>query len=178
MQSTAKTENGTGSVYFSEKRNRWIGEIIAGVMPNGKSKKKSVSGKTKKEVKDKLTQIKAELVTGTYKDESSVTIVDIAKSINSNKRALNTIGEAAYNREMNNINIIDRSSLSQVPVQKINEFILNEFFASITGYSDSIIEKVYSTINRSLKRAIKLGIININPLEDVQKPKSEKGTKK
>lgn len=65
-----------------------------------------------------------------------------------------------------------------MPIQKLTETALINFMSSITNYSNSVIKKIYATVNASLKRAIKLGIINSNPLEEVMRPESKKATKK
>lgn len=174
----SKREYGTGSIYYLESRNRWVAQYRVGIGPDGKVKKKSISGKTKKEVKDKLRKLQAEVITGTYKEASALTIVDIAESINDNKKALNKVSETAYQRNKDTIKIICNRPIAVLPIQKLTETALINFMSSITNYSNSVIKKIYATVNASLKRAIKLGIINSNPLEEVMRPESKKATKK
>ena len=40
--------NGEGSIYYSDKLNRWVGQFTAGVKTNGMPNRKSVYGKTRK----------------------------------------------------------------------------------------------------------------------------------
>ena len=44
----AKRGNGEGTIYFSEKLNKWVGQFTAGRKDNGKLNRKSVYGKTRK----------------------------------------------------------------------------------------------------------------------------------
>lgn len=173
-----RREKGSGSIWYSEDRKRWIAQFSVGVMPNGSKKLKTITGKTKKEVKEKMKLEQAKLLTGTYLDKSSLTIVEVANSINDNKKALNIVGGSGYKRNKDSIKIIENSSLCTIPIQKLTEPALTAFLSSITNYSNSVIGKVYGTVNSSLKKSIQLGIININPMDDITCPKSDKPTKK
>ena len=50
----AKRGNGEGTIYYSEKLNKWVGQFTDGIKIDGKINRKSVYGNTRKEVKDKL----------------------------------------------------------------------------------------------------------------------------
>lgn len=174
----SKREYGTGSVYYSESKKKWVGQYRVGVDANGKTKKKTIYGKTKKEVKDKLKQLQAEILTGVYVAPSQLTVVQIATSINDNKLAMNTISDNTYKRNNETIKIIKNSSLNTIPVQKLSEPVLISFLSTLTDYSNSVIKKVCMTLNSSLNKAVSMNIINKNPMSDVVRPKSKKQNKK
>lgn len=175
----SKREYGTGSIYFSNAKNKWIGQYRVGIDEKGKPKKKTVYGKTKKEVKEKLKKLQAEVITGTFVEPSKMTIVQIATIINDNKHAMNIVGDDTYKRNKETIKIIeDDTVLNTISVQKITEPILTAFLATVTHYSNSVIRKVYECLNSAFKKAIKLKIINDNPLDEIRIPKSDKPTKK
>ena len=53
MERTLKKRgNGEGTIYFSEARKKWVGQITIGRDVNGKQLRKSVYGNTRKEVKE------------------------------------------------------------------------------------------------------------------------------
>lgn len=174
----SKREYGTGSVYFSESKKKWVGQYRIGTDTNGKPKKKTIYGKTKKEVKDKLKQLQAEILTGVYVAPSQLTVVQIATSINDNKLAMNTISDTTYKRNNETIKIIQNSPLNTTPVQKLSEPVLISFLSTLTDYSNSVIKKVCMTLNSSLNKAISMNIINKNPMNDVVRPKSKKQNRK
>lgn len=174
----SKREYGTGSVYFSESKKKWVGQYRIGTDANGKPKKKTIYGKTKKEVKDKLKQLQAEILTGVYVAPSQLTVVQIATSINDNKLAMNTISDTTYKRNNETIKIIQNSPLNTTPVQKLSEPVLISFLSTLTDYSNSVIKKVCMTLNSSLNKAISMNIINKNPMNDVVRPKSKKQNRK
>lgn len=174
-----KRTYGTGSIFWSESRNQWVGQYIAGVKPDGKPNKKFVYGKELKTVKDKMDKAIAELKLGCYVEPSQMTLVQLATSINDNKKALNLVKENAYRRNKYTIEIMESSeALKTMPIQKLTEPILTTFLTSLTHYSNSTIKKVYQAMSCGFRRAIKLNIINSSPLEDIAVPKSQKQTKK
>lgn len=174
-----KRTYGTGSIYWSESRNQWVGQYIAGIKPDGKPNKKFVYGKELKIVKDKMDKAVAELKLGCYVEPSQMTLVQLATSINDNKKALNLVKENAYRRNKYTIEIMESSeTLKAMPIQKLTEPILTTFLTSLTHYSNSTIKKVYQAMSSAFRRAIKLNIINSSPLEDIAVPKSQKQTKK
>lgn len=58
MKSKKRRCNGEGTIFEDKKNKRWIGQYIAGISEDGKSIRKSVYGKTQKEVINKLNEIK------------------------------------------------------------------------------------------------------------------------
>ena len=53
---TRKT-NGEGSIYYSESKNLYEGKVTVGIEPNGKLIRKSVYGKKKSEVVQKMNKL-------------------------------------------------------------------------------------------------------------------------
>ena len=54
-----KRANGEGTIYKNELRNLWCGQLSVHDPQTGKLKRKVVYGKTQKEVKKKLEELKA-----------------------------------------------------------------------------------------------------------------------
>ena len=46
-----------------EKRNRWVGKIMLGYKPDGKPNRRTVYGKTRREVVDKIDALKRTIQT-------------------------------------------------------------------------------------------------------------------
>lgn len=174
----AKNTYGNGSIYYSKPKEKWVGQIKVGIKTDGKINRRTVYGKTKKEVKEKIKRIQAEVITGVYKQPSELTIPDLANSINDNKKALNQISDTAHSRNKETIKIIENDPIALIPIQKINEVMLNQFLAKQVHYSNSVIGKIYSMCNRTFKKAISMDIISKNPLDEIKTPKSTIMTKK
>ena len=167
-----KRSNGEGTIYAQKKDNkiiRWIGQITI----NGK--RKSVYGKTQKEVKDKLKQIQSNIYNHKYCEKSYVTFYQLGTELIEKKLNANIIKEVTYLRNLETLNIC--KSLWYYEIQDITPTILQDFLNSLTNYSQSTIDKTYMIIGQILKEAIAQKIIYENPLNRVIKPKSIKKSK-
>ena len=74
-----KKGNGEGSVYKTKSGYR--GQIVVGIDDDGKPIRRSVTGKTVKEVNEKLTAIKNSIITGTYIAPNKITVCELARLI-------------------------------------------------------------------------------------------------
>ena len=171
-----ETENGT--IYFSEKLNKWVGQFTAGRKDNGKLNRKSVYGNTRKEVKEKITKALADVQTKTFVNKSNITIAQLGQSLIENKFNANRISESTYGRSLGTFKLIQNSNLSTIPIQKVEPFQLQNFMNEQTSYANSYIDKIYEMLGSIFKEAINRDIIIKNPLNNVLKPKSEKSDKK
>ena len=168
----SKRGNGEGTIYFSEKLNKWVGQFTAGRKENGKIDRKSVYGNTRKEVKEKITKALADVQSKTFVNKSDITIAQLGKSLIENKFNANRISEATYGRALGTFNIIKNSDIADIPIQKIEVFQLQDFINRQKDYANSYIDKIYEMLGSIFKEAINRDIIVKNPLNNVLKPKS------
>lgn len=185
---TNQRGNGEGTIYpvyakgDTERKNpiRWIAQYTVGIKANGKPNRKSISGKTRKEVADKLSEALTSIKNNTYTEKNKTIFIDLAKDIVEEKKKRNKLSERSYKRSYDTLKIIEKADFSSLPIQKITTDHLNDFLYSITYYSNSVIEKVYQALGRTFRKAVTKGIIHINPMADkdiVEKPKSDKEDK-
>lgn len=173
----AKRGNGEGTIYYSEKLNKWIGQFTAGRKANGKLNRQSVYGNTRKEVKEKMTQKLAEVQNNTFIDKNDITIEMLGQQIIDNKFNANTITESTYSRSIGTFNHIKNSDIGNIEIQKITAVELQDFINEKKDLSNSYINKIYQMLNNIFTEAIKRDIIVKNPLLNVIKPKSDKQDK-
>ncbi len=181
MAKTKSKSNGEGTIYYVASKKLWAGQYTTGVTADGKLRRKTVYGKTQKAVKEKINTIIAELHSGTLAQSDNITLEEMIRKNLQAKIDLNLVGAASAARNECTLNKISQHSIGRIPIRKIRESDLQEYFKSITECSDSVISKVYTLINRAFQRAVKEHIISYNPLDNnpyLQKPKSRKQTKK
>ncbi len=169
-----KTRNANGShtVYFIEAKKLWRGQICVGYDQNGKPKRKSVYGKTKKEATDKLKQIEYDIHTGTFTDKSEITIYHLAKQIIDDAYNLNEKKESTYCRDLATLDSL--SDISGTPLQSVTETQIKDFLLKQIHYSQSTINKQFQMLKYTFREAKRRKIITENPMEDMKKPKSRK----
>lgn len=174
----AKRGNGEGTIYFSEKLNKWVGQFTAGRKADGKLNRKSVYGNTRKEVKEKITNALSEVQKNTFIENSDITIEQLGNDIIARKFETNNISAATYNRLINTFNHIKESNIADIKIQKITPVEIQAFVNTKKDYANSYIDKIYELLGSIFKEAIKRDIIYKNPLMNVLKPKSNKQDKK
>ncbi len=165
--------NGEGSIYKVQSKNLWACQVT---LPNGK--RKTLYGKTRKETKDKLLKLQNELATGLNVSAEDIQLGQLMHLMNEEKFKANITNENSYKRNLETEKIIEKHFIYYSKIQKINDIQITDFMLSITPYSNSVIKKCYAMINRTLKEAVRKRIININPAETVNIPKSDKQDKK
>ena len=173
----AKRGNGEGTIYYSEKLNKWIGQFTAGRKLDGKLNRKSVYGNTRKEVKEKMTIALADVQKDMFIDKNSITIVELGQQILDIKLKTNVITENSYSSSINHLNKFKNSFLGNMEIQKTTYLDIQNFYTTITDLSNSYIEKINILLNTIFKEAIKREIINKNPMINVIVPKSNKQNK-
>ena len=176
----ARKGNGEGTIYFSEKLNKWVGQFTAGRKANGKINRKSVYGNTRKEVNEKLIKAQAEVQNNSYIEKQDITVAELGQQVLELKFSANLIKPTTYSTHYNTLQKIVNSSLGNIAVQKTEYYHIQNFLTSenILNLSNSYIEKIVIMLNLIFGEAIKKDIIFKNPMLKVIKPKSNKKDKK
>lgn len=160
-----KQGNGDGSIFYDEKRKRWRGQITLGTDSKGKLVRKSVSGKNKTEVREKIKDLLATNADINLKSDD-VTVKEWLEiwfenyskpklSINSYKGYKNVVDNylipyLGYNR---------LRDLTTLDVQKA----YNVIFGDRNKYSQAFARKIANVLNTALKQAVIDKYISSNP---------------
>lgn len=174
----AKRGNGEGTIYYSERLNKWVGQFTAGRKADGKLNRKSVYGNTRKEVKEKMTTALSDIQKNIYIDKNDITIGQLGEDIINQKFESNNIKEITYGRLLGTFEHIKKSNLYNIKIQNVKPAELQEFMNTKKKYANSHIDKIYELLGSIFKEAINRDYIYRNPLNRVLKPKSEKLDKK
>lgn len=172
----AKRGNGEGTIYYSEKLNKWVGQFTAGRKDDGRLNRKSVYGNTRKEVKEKITKALSEVQDNTYIEKNDITLGELANEIVEDKKKSNEVNSNTYKRLSYTLSYIQDSSIGNMPIQKITSKNIKDFLNSKTYYSNSVLQKIFQLLNQTFRRAVDRNYINRNPMlsEEVKRPKSDK----
>lgn len=171
-----KRGNGEGTIYYSEKLNKWVGQFTAGRKADGKLNRKSVYGNTRKEVKEKITKALAEIQTNTYIEKNDITLSDLASEIIEDKKKSNEVNANTYKRLTYTLSYIKKENIGNMPIQKITAKDVKDFLNSKTSYSNSVLQKIFQLLGQTFRRAVDRNYISRNPMlaEEVKRPKSDK----
>lgn len=171
-----KKANGEHSIYFDESRKTYVGQITLGYDENGKRKRKTVYGKTKKEAREKIKQIEFGIASGTFVDKSDITIYQLAKQMLDDNLNMGYIKESSYHRTYETLKRL--KPIYNTPLQNATETQIKDFLLSEQNYAQSTIKKDFQLLKRTFEEAISRHIITSNPMAKMRVPKSKKESKK
>lgn len=177
MKKKRRRGNGEGTIFEDKKNKRWIGQYVSGISSEGKAIRKSVYGKTQKEVLNKLNDIKFKMNNDMYVEKNGIELLKIMEDIREEKLASNTISGGQYARLKWTINKIKNSKIGNMKIQDITKDDIQEFLNSVKDLSDSYIKKLYEQFVQAYRRAEIKKYVTYNPMYEVIKPKSNKQTK-
>ena len=166
---------GDGSIYFVEKRNRYAGQIQ--LLIDGERVRKTVYGKTEREVRNKLKELQIQALAGnldTEDKEKAITVYELAEKLIDEQLALNEIRQSSYDRKMETLKML--SDISHKQLDEVSEDDLIAFFKTQLDYSQSCINKMYQLLGAVFIKAVNRKIIEDNPLREIKRPKSNKKT--
>lgn len=170
--------NGEGS-YFKV-GNKWRYQVSFGKDADGKLIRLSAVADTKAKAKAAVERKIKDREKGLLPDTENSTVHDIIKMQIEDDYASNIIHDNTYRRRLDTLKRIDDNGLGEILVKNVDETQIKKFFHGMTGYSNSVINKAYDALNNCFKYCCskKHRIIEYNPLEDFNKPKSSKVDRK
>lgn len=174
----AKRGNGEGTIYYSEKLNKWVGQFTAGRKADGSLNRKSVYGNTRKEVKEKIVQKLSEYQKGIIINKNDITVYQLGLELLETKIKTNKIKETSYGTISHSLNKIKDTTLGNTPIQKVTFKNIQDFLNTITHLSNSYINKIVIQLNTIFDESINRDYIYKNPMKNVIIPVSIKETKK
>lgn len=189
-----KRGHGEGSIY-KRADGKWIGQVTIGYDPRtGKQKRKTVSGKTRQEVAEKITKIARELQTGTYTDSDKITLgewLDLWVETYSKP----TVRPSTYDSYKQLIRTHLKPNLGNIPLQKLQPHHIQRFYndrlktkrtprtmpkdekkrkeimADMPTLSTSTIRHMHVVLRQALEQAVKERRILVNPAKATKPPK-------
>lgn len=167
----SRRENGEGSI-SQRKDGTWTGRIDIGRTPDGKRKVKAVYGKTEREVKVKLKEIRNSLIRDEFLDSQTITVKKYVedwlvtyKKNEVKPKTYDYIEMIFNNYVLPNIGQLQLQSVTHDDVQRM----INKL--SEADYAYSTIRKVYIYSNNIFDLARKRRDIKDNPCDFVVLPK-------
>lgn len=172
-----KRNNGEGTIYHIKSKNIWSAQISIGKDENGKLIRKTVYGKTRKEVQDKLFETQAHVVTQSMRVQKKITLNQwIEEYFRSYK--VHTMKKTTYEKEFGRFKSnIYSSELGNQEISSITSLDIQHFINDLQfkkGLAGKTISNIMIIINSALKQAEAERIILKNPCITVKKPKIKK----
>lgn len=175
MASKKRGANGGGSIR-QRADGTWEARITLGTNPGtGKPMRKSIYGKSQKEVRQKMQKALVEVDEGIYTEQSKITVKQwmgtwLAEFTGDVKDSTRT----SYRQHMNNhvIPALGAVKLSELTPAACQKFIND--LSRVKGLSAKTVKNVHGVLHHALKQAVRLGYMRMNPTEACTLPRIEK----
>jgi len=175
--------NGEGTIY-KRKDGKWCGQLTIGTTPEGKQKRKSFYGDTRKEVARKMTEMKHKLFTGTYIEQTNMKLGNwLKKWVKGRKSSLAYSTYRNYEMMIRNhlIPTLGRTKLKELNARQVQELLNYKLEHGKVngegGLSASSVKYIYTTLHAALEQAVKERLIPNNICVAVEVPKKQEETK-
>lgn len=155
----------------------WEARITTGRDPGtGKQIQRSISGKTQKEVREKLQAMAVELNEGTYQDPSRMKVSQwLHIWLSEYTGDVKTLTQSSYESQVNT-NIIPH--IGAVRLQDLNavhiQHMYNGFLRREKPLSSKTIKNIHGIMHKALEQAVELKFIKFNPSDACKLPRVEK----
>lgn len=176
MKSNTKNAKGSGTI---RKRSdgRWEARYTTGIDPKtGKQTQKSVYGKTQKEVRQKLTEVTAEIDSGTYLEQTKDTVGEWLDTW-LKTYALYSVKSYTYDAYERSCNIHIKPALGRIRLSALTAPQIQQFYNSLITekeLSPKTVKNIHGVLHRALGQAVKLGMLRSNPTNVCDLPKAHR----
>lgn len=173
--------NGEGTIYFSEALNKYVAQYVE---PSTGKRKTLTQRKNegKKEFKDRFTKTMNDINQGTYIGTNKDTFISILENYVEQKHKDGITSDRSYKRDLETVDQIKKTCKNFVdkPIQKITVEDVEKCKVAIREYANSVIDKIWTAINKTFQVAYSRRKISYNIMldETLTKPISKKENKK
>ena len=166
-----RNPNGSGSVYYDEKRTKWVGEV-QWTDKQGIRRRKKFSGQKKTIVKNKLDDFKRQIILSS--DEliaSDITFQEFADNWLRNI-LVNKLKPTSFTRKEITLTQQVYPYLGNIPITQITHNDIQDMINSLhqKGFSYSTIKKAYEAVNGCFKEFRIKTSSYVNPCEGISMP--------
>jgi len=170
----ARRSYGEGSLFWHEKRQRWIGAVSLGYAPSGRRMVKWVSGRTKTEARTKLRDLQRAQDDGLAVGRAQCTVQNAVESWLAHGlvgRDPNTVVNRTHLAKTHVIAALGRRRLADLSADEVDTWLA----AKRTTLSTDTLERLLSILRASIRRAEASELVRRNVAMLCQVPKGTPG---
>src|SRR5215218_437787 len=167
-----KKANGEGSIYEHKRYGKKVGYRGAYTVYTAEGpKRRYVSGKTREEVRQKLTEAMAKRDKGFVYDDENLTVGGyLDRWLSDSVRG--TVRESTYSRDKYLATNHVKPALGQLKLKNLNALHLQGLYRDRldSGLSSSTVQKVHHVLHKALAQAVRWNLIPRSPADSVKAP--------
>ena len=170
-----KTVNRNGNTY-----EYWEARITTGYDPGtGKQIQRSITGKTQREVSQKLREVTTEIDRGIYQEPSKLTLNQWLATWS--QEYLNSVKESTAFLYTENIRLYIAPALGAVRLEALTTPMIQHFYNQlVSGTKDrnalsaKTVKNIHGVLHKALQQAVAIGYLRFNPSDACVLPRASK----
>lgn len=168
-----KRSNGEGSIY--PVNGKWAAAISLGRGPDGKLKRKTVYGKTQREVREKLQALQAELLAGRLVNPERMTVGEYLDTWLKDV-VVHTVRPTTHESYARYVRLHITPTLGKLQLSKLQPMHLQHLYSELlsAGKSKRTVQYLNAILHRALKHAVRQRLIISNPADAVDAPRPDR----
>jgi len=158
----------------------WEARVTIGYDPGtGKQLQRSITGKTQREVSQKLRELTTEIDRGTYLEPSKLTLKQWLSTWSQDY--LNSVKESTVFLYKENIRLYINPALGAVKLEALTTPMIQHFYNQLTGgngdrkaLSAKTVKNIHGVLHKALQQAVSIGYLRFNPSDACVLPRAGK----
>lgn len=164
------TRNGKPYVY-------WEGRLTVGIDPGtGRQKQRSITGKTQKEVAQKLRQLAAEVDSGTYQEPAKMTVGEWLDTWA--EQYLTGMKPRTIDTYRKTIRVHLKPAFGAIKLENLKPAEIQGLYTALQAPENprapKTLRNIHGVLHKALQQAVELGYIRHNPSDPCHLPKLER----
>ena len=160
-----------GSIYKRKRDGLWTAQYLVDT-PEGKTKRKCIYGKKRKDVADKLAEVQRERGEGLLLDAGNLTVADfLAQWMDSEKES---VRESTHNRREEVIRLHINPHIGSTKLTKLNALHVQRLYARKLdeGLSPGTVRLIHANLSKALQKAVRWRLVGVNVARAATAPKN------
>jgi len=160
-----------GSIYKRKRDGLWTAQYFVDT-PEGKTKRKYIYGKKRKDVADKLAEVQRERGEGLLLDAGSLTVAEFLTNwMDSEKES---VRESTHSRREEVIRLHINPHIGSTKLTKLNALHIQRLYAHKLdeGLSPGTVRLIHANLSKALQKAVRWRLIGVNVARAATAPKN------
>jgi integrase len=160
-----------GSIYKRKRDGLWTAQYLVDT-PEGKTKRKYIYGKKRKDVAEKLAEVQRERGEGLLLDAGNLTVADfLAQWMDSEK---GSVRESTHNRREEVIRLHVNPRICSTKLTKLNALHVQRLYARKLdeGLSPGTVRLIHANLSKALQKAVRWRLVGVNVARAATAPKN------
>lgn len=169
---TKRRTKGEGTIY-RRKDGRYCAQYSVDTLDG--TKKRTIYGKSKKDVREKLTEAIANRDKGLVFDAQNLSVSDYLDRWLEGIEG--TIGKRTWNRHESIVRLHIKPAMGSTKLAVLTPLQLQSFYRakSLTHLSPGSVKRIHTTLHKALRQAVRWRMIPRNPADDIDRPRGYRG---